>query len=138
MDTTVSDPLLGVLLDGRYRVGQRLARGGMAVVYEAHDNRLARQVAVKVMHPSLADDEEFVSRFIGEAHSAAKLSHPHVVAVYDQGADQGHVFLVMELVRGRTLRDLIRDHRHLSPRQASSRSSPLSVLHMRRGWCTGT
>ncbi|MCY7373478.1 MAG: Stk1 family PASTA domain-containing Ser/Thr kinase [Spirochaetaceae bacterium] len=118
MDTTVSDPLVGRLLDGRYRVGVRLARGGMATVYEAHDSRLDRTIALKVMHPSLADDEEFVSRFIREAHAAARLSHPNVVAVYDQGADQGHVFLAMELVRGRTLRDLIRERGHLSPRQA--------------------
>jgi eukaryotic-like serine/threonine-protein kinase len=106
------------VLDGRYRVGSRLARGGMATVYEAHDSRLDRVIALKVMHPSLADDDEFVSRFIREAHSAARLSHPNVVAVYDQGADQGHVFLAMELVRGRTLRDLIREHGHLSPRQS--------------------
>ena len=117
MDTTVSDPLVGQVLDGRYHVGPRLARGGMAVVYEAHDNRLDRTIALKVMHPTLADDEEFVTRFIREAHSAARLSHPNVVAVYDQGADQGHVFLAMELVRGRTLRDLIRTQGHLSPRQ---------------------
>ncbi len=118
MDTTVSDPLVGRLLDGRYRVGRRLARGGMAVVYEAHDSRLDRTIALKVMHASLADDDEFVSRFIREAHAAARLSHPNVVAVYDQGADQGHVFLAMELVRGQTLRDLIRRERRLSPRQA--------------------
>ncbi|HEX7186939.1 MAG TPA: Stk1 family PASTA domain-containing Ser/Thr kinase, partial [Actinomycetes bacterium] len=118
MDTTVKDLLVGRVLDGRYRVGARLARGGMATVYEAHDSRLDRIIALKVMHPSLADDEEFVSRFIREAHSAARLSHPNVVAVYDQGADQGHVFLAMELVRGRTLRDLIRESGHLSPRQA--------------------
>ena len=118
MDTTVTDPLVGRVLDGRYRVGARLARGGMATVYEAHDNRLDRTIAVKVMHASLADDEEFVSRFIREAHSAARLSHPNVVAVYDQGADDGHVFLAMELVRGRTLRDLIRERGRLSPRQA--------------------
>ena len=90
----------------------------MATVYEAHDSRLDRTIALKVMHGSLADDDDFVTRFIREAHSAARLSHPNVVAVYDQGADQGHVFLVMELVRGRTLRDLIRERGHLSPRQA--------------------
>jgi serine/threonine-protein kinase len=90
----------------------------MATVYEAHDNRLDRTIALKVMHASLADDEEFVSRFIREAHSAARLTHPNVVAVYDQGADEGIVFLAMELVRGRTLRDLIRERGNLSPRQA--------------------
>ena len=118
MDATVTDPLVGLVLDGRYRVGSRLARGGMATVYEAHDSRLDRTIALKVMHASLADDEEFVSRFIREAHSAARLSHPNVVAVYDQGADQGIVFLAMELVRGRTLRDLMREQGNLSPRQS--------------------
>ena len=114
----MTDPLLGRVLDGRYVVGRRLARGGMATVYEAHDNRLDRTIAVKVMHASLAEDEDFVSRFIREARSAARLSHPNVVAVYDQGADDGHVFLAMELVRGRTLRDLIEDTGGLTPRQA--------------------
>jgi serine/threonine-protein kinase len=118
VDTTVKDPLVGRVLDGRYVVGSRLARGGMATVYEAHDNRLDRTIALKVMHASLADDEEFVSRFIREAHAAARLTHPNVVAVYDQGADEGIVFLAMELVRGRTLRDLIRERGNLSPRQA--------------------
>ncbi len=117
MDTTVTDALVGQLLDGRYRVERRHARGGMATVYEAHDDRLDRTIALKVMHPSLAEDEEFVSRFIREARSAARLSHPNVVSVYDQGADQGHVYLAMEMVRGQTLRDLIRARGHLSPRQ---------------------
>ena len=109
----------------------------MATVYEAHDNRLDRTIALKVMHPSLADDEEFVSRFIREAHSAARLSHPNVVAVYDQGADQGHVFLAMELVRGRTLRDLIREPRppraRGRPSRCSSRCSPRSAPRTRPG-----
>src|SRR3954463_7640946 len=90
----------------------------MATVYEAHDNRLDRTIALKVMHPTLAEDEDFVSRFIREARSAARLSHPNVVAVYDQGSDAGHIFLAMEYVAGRTLRDLLRDRRRLSPRQA--------------------
>jgi serine/threonine-protein kinase len=118
VDTTVSDPLVGQVLDGRYHVGRRHARGGMATVYEAHDTRLDRTIALKVMHPSLAEDEEFVSRFIREARAAARLSHPNVVSVYDQGADQGHVYLAMEMVRGRTLRDLVRERGNLSPRQA--------------------
>ena len=115
MDTTVSDPLVGRVLDGRYEVESRLARGGMATVYEATDRRLDRTVALKVMHPGLADDADFVARFIREAKSAARLSHPNVVAVYDQGADNGHVFLAMEYVAGRTLRDLIRERHHLAP-----------------------
>src|SRR3954454_14638367 len=97
----------------------------MATVYEALDQRLDRTIAVKVMHQNLAEDDEFVSRFIREARSAARLSHPNVVAVYDQGADQGHVFLAMELVPGRTLRDLIRERGHLTPRQALEVMEPV-------------
>ena len=118
MDTTLADPLLGRVLDGRYRIQERIARGGMATVYRAVDTRLDRPVAVKVMHPSLAEDPDFVSRFTREAKAAARLSHPNVVAVFDQGSDAGTVFLVMEHVDGSTLRDLIRDRGRLSPRQA--------------------
>jgi eukaryotic-like serine/threonine-protein kinase len=125
VDTTVKDPLVGRVLDGRYHVVSRLARGGMATVYEAVDSRLDRTIALKVMHPGLAEDEEFVSRFIREAKSAARLSHPNVVAVYDQGADDGHVFLAMEHVRGRTLRDLLREVGRLNPRQALEVFEPM-------------
>jgi beta-lactam-binding protein with PASTA domain/predicted Ser/Thr protein kinase len=118
MGTTVSDPLVGRLLDGRYEVTRRVARGGMATVYEARDTRLDRTVAVKTMHPGLAEDQEFVSRFIREARSAARLSHPNVVAVYDQGTDDGEVFLVMEYVHGRTLRDVLQTKGRLTPREA--------------------
>jgi serine/threonine-protein kinase len=125
VDTTVKDPLVGRVLDGRYHVVSRLARGGMATVYEAVDSRLDRTVALKVMHPGLAEDDEFVSRFIREAKSAARLSHPNVVAVYDQGADDGHVFLAMEHVPGRTLRDLLREVGRLNPRQALEAFEPM-------------
>ena len=81
MTTQVSDPLAGRLLDGRYRVGQRIARGGMASVYLGTDIRLERQVAIKVMAPQFAHDPAFVDRFIREARSAARLVHPDVVAV---------------------------------------------------------
>ena len=81
------DPMVGRLLDRRYRIGPRIARGGMASVYEATDTRLDRTVAVKVMHPGLGDDEEFAERFVREARAAARLNHPHVVGVYDQGDD---------------------------------------------------
>jgi serine/threonine-protein kinase len=129
VDTTVADPLIGRLLDGRYRVDARLARGGMATVYHAVDTRLDRPVALKVMHPGLADDQAFVSRFIREARSAARLSHPGVVAVYDQGQDGGFVFLAMEYVQGRTLRDLIRQRGRLTPREALDVLEPvLSAL----------
>ena len=125
MDTTVTDPLVGRLLDGRYRVESRLARGGMATVYQALDTRLDRPVALKVMHAGLAEDHEFVSRFIREARSAARLSHPGVVAVYDQGEDSGVVFLAMEYVAGRTLRDWLRERRRLTPREAFDVLEPM-------------
>ncbi|HET7529901.1 MAG TPA: Stk1 family PASTA domain-containing Ser/Thr kinase [Mycobacteriales bacterium] len=118
MDTTLSDPLVDRLLDGRYAVEARLAHGGMSTVYLATDTRLGRRVAVKVMQPALAEDPDFVARFNREARAAARLSHPDVVAVYDQGADDGLVFLVMELVPGATLRDVLREHGRLSPGEA--------------------
>src|SRR3569833_991927 len=79
------DPLIGRILDGRYRVGPRIARGGMATVYQATDLRLDRTVAVKVLHAGLGDDPEFVARFEREARSAARLSHHTVVAVFATG-----------------------------------------------------
>ncbi|PRX97010.1 serine/threonine-protein kinase [Allonocardiopsis opalescens] len=79
----------------------------MATVYVAQDLRLDRRVALKVMHPSLSLDERFVARFINEAKSIARLTHPNIVQVYDQGTDQGQVYLTMEYVPGRTLRDLL-------------------------------
>jgi serine/threonine protein kinase/beta-lactam-binding protein with PASTA domain len=112
------DPLLGRLLDGRYEVSGRIAQGGMAVVYSAFDTRLDRTVAVKVMHPALAADEDFVARFRREAKAAAKLSSPHVVSVTDQGRDGDVIFLVMELVEGRTLREVLREAGRLSAPEA--------------------
>ncbi len=90
----------------------------MATVYEATDLRLDRVVALKVMHPHLAHDQAFVARFQREAKAAAKLTHGHVVAVYDQGDDDGLVYLAMEYVPGRTLRDVLRQYGPLSPEQA--------------------
>ncbi len=110
--------LIGRVLDGRYLVLSHLADGGMATVYIALDQRLDRQVALKVMRADLAKDESFVDRFRREARSAAKLSHPNVVAVYDQGEDNGHVFLAMELVNGLTLRQVMHSEGALSPRAA--------------------
>jgi serine/threonine-protein kinase len=118
VDTTLSDPLVGRLLDGRYRVVGRIARGGMATVYEAVDTRLERPVAVKVMHPGLAADDGAVERFTREARASARLAHPGVVAVFDQGTDGDDVFLVLEHVRGRTLRALLRERGRLAPREA--------------------
>lgn len=115
MTATLADPVVGRYLDGRYRVDGHIARGGMAAVYRALDTRLDRTVAVKVMHPVLADDEEFVVRFRAEAKAAARLAHPDAVAVFDQGEDAGRLFLVMEYVAGGTLRELLRDRGPLSP-----------------------
>jgi serine/threonine-protein kinase len=119
------DPLIGRILDGRYRVGPRIARGGMATVYQATDLRLDRTVAVKIMHAGLGDDPEFVARFEREARSAARLSHHNVVAVFDQGDDRGTLFLVMEYVPGLTLRDLIRKEAPMDPGKALGLIEPV-------------
>lgn len=116
--TSVGDPLVGQLLDGRYQITQRLARGGMATVYLATDTRLTRAVAVKVMHIGLGDDAEFARKFDREARSAARLSHPNVVSVFDQGHDDGRPYIVMEYVEGRTLRDILNHEAPLPPEQA--------------------
>ena len=118
MDDTLADPLAGRLLDGRYAVTARIAHGGMATVYQATDTRLDREVALKVMHAELARDEEFVRRFIGEARSVARLSHQNVVAVFDQGADGPFLYLAMEYVPGRTLKEVLRDRGRFSPATA--------------------
>lgn len=112
------ESLVDSTVDGRYRVLAHLADGGMASVYLATDQRLDRDVALKVMRADLARDQEFLRRFRQEARSAARLAHPHVVGVFDQGNDGSHVFLAMELVRGRTLRDLLQHAGALSPRTA--------------------
>ena len=132
MTSSVTDSSLSVVgrvLDGRYRVLSHLADGGMATVYLALDQRLDREVAVKVMHDNLARDATFVSRFRREARSAARLSHPHVVAVYDQGEDDSTgsttMFLAMEYVPGRTLRDVLTAEGPLTPRAALDLFDPI-------------
>lgn len=109
--------LTGELIDNRYLLQRILAAGGMATIYAALDTRLDRLVAVKIMHPHLANDEAFVSRFIKEAKATAALSHPNIVSIQDQGWNEGGapaVFIVMELVEGSTLRDLINEQAPLS------------------------
>jgi serine/threonine-protein kinase len=118
VDTTLQDPLVGQVLDGRYRIDARIAVGGMATVYRALDTRLDRVLALKVMHPSLAADASFVERFIREAKSAARLDHPNVVGVFDQGTDGSYVYLAMEYVSGCTLRDVLRERGALPVRAA--------------------
>jgi eukaryotic-like serine/threonine-protein kinase len=125
VDRTVADPMIGRLLDGRYRVGPRIARGGMATVYEATDMRLDRVCALKIMHSNLGDDEDFAGRFVREARSAARLSHPNVVAVFDQGDDDGTLFLAMEYIPGHTLRDLIRKESPMAPAKALAMIDPI-------------
>lgn len=111
--------LTGELIDGRYQLLRQVATGGMASIYEGFDTRLDRKVAVKIMHPHLAQDEQFVERFIREAKAAAALSHPNIVAVQDQGWNQSGtpaVFIVMEMVEGHTLREYLHEQGRLSYR----------------------
>ncbi len=117
MDTTLSAPI-GQLLDGRYLVESQIARGGMATVYLARDVRLDRTVALKIAHPELARDQEFVDRFISEARSVARLSSPNVVAVFDQGSTGDLHYIAMEYVPGPTLRQLLNARTRLAPREA--------------------
>ncbi|MCB7137259.1 Stk1 family PASTA domain-containing Ser/Thr kinase [Cellulosimicrobium marinum] len=117
MATVTTDPLVGRLVDGRYEVVSRIARGGMATVYLAVDRRLDRDVALKVMHPHLAEGAsgaDFVSRFRREARAAARLTHPGLVAVYDQGLDGETSYLTMEYVAGSNLRRLLLTERTLT------------------------
>ena len=129
VSAVTTDPLVGTVLDRRYRVDAPLARGGMSTVYAGTDLRLDRRVAVKVMAPALAHDPSFSERFVREARSAARLSHANVVAVFDQGAEDTRagrvVFLVMELVRGSTLRDVLRERGRLRPDEAVSVLEPV-------------
>jgi serine/threonine protein kinase len=132
--TSIGDPLVGQVLDGRYQITARLARGGMATVYQAVDIRLTRTVAVKVMHIGLGDDAEFARKFDREARAAARLSHPNVVSVFDQGHDDsgpdgGRPYIVMEFVDGQTLRDVISREAPLTPLRALEIIEPvLSAL----------
>ena len=107
MPETLTDPLLGRVVDGRYEIREHVATGGMATVYVAFDKRLEREVALKAMHQPLVDDDasrEFVARFRREAKSSARLTHPGIVHVYDQGIDGELSYLTMEYVRGENLR----------------------------------
>lgn len=124
MGATVTDPLVGQLVDGRYEVVSRIARGGMATVYLAVDRRLDRDVALKVMHPHLAEGAagaDFVARFRREARAAARLTHPGLVGVYDQGVDGETSYLTMEYVDGVNLR------RHLAERGSLTVGEALDV-----------
>ncbi|WP_156155958.1 Stk1 family PASTA domain-containing Ser/Thr kinase [Demequina phytophila] len=128
MSDTLTDPLLGRVIDGRYEVRERVAAGGMATVYLAFDRRLERDVALKVMHRHLEVDpnsREFVARFRREAKAAARLTHPGVVRVYDQGIDEDVSYLTMEYVEGENLRERMA---HTGP--LSLRESLTTVEHV--------
>lgn len=115
---TSTSPGTSLLLDDRYRVEEPIARGGMATVHRGHDQRLDRVVALKIMHPHLAMDEDFRRRFGREARSAARLAHRNVVGVFDQGEDEDRIYLAMELVEGETLRARIVEQERLTVRES--------------------
>jgi serine/threonine-protein kinase len=120
-----SDPLVGVVLDGRYRVDASIATGGMSAVYRGLDTRLDRPVAIKVMDTRYAGDQQFRTRFQMEARAVARLKDPGLVAVYDQGFDGRHPFLVMELVEGGTLRELLRERGPMPPHAVAAVMRPV-------------
>jgi serine/threonine-protein kinase len=127
------DALHGTVLDGRYRVETKIATGGTSTVYRGLDIRLCRPVAVKVMDSRYAGDEQFLNRFRLEARSAARLKDPGLVAVYDQGTDARHPFLVMELIEGGTLRELLTERGPMPPHAVAAVLRPvlggLSAAH---------
>ena len=106
------------IIDGRYRVISRLGSGGMADVYLAQDQLLGREVAVKVLHQHFAEDQEFVERFRREASSAAALSHPNIVGIFDRGEWNGTYYIAMEYVAGRSLKAIVREQGPLDPASA--------------------
>jgi beta-lactam-binding protein with PASTA domain len=122
------------VLSERYRLIGHLARGGMGDVYRAEDLLLGRQVAIKVLHPQFANDEKFVARFRREAQAAANLSHPNIVSIFDWGQDDDTYYMVMEIIEGRTLRDIRRSEGPLLPRRAAEVAAEvaaaLAVAHL--------
>lgn len=121
------DALVGRTLGRRrYEVVARIAQGGMAIVYRGHDRQLDRVVAIKVPRPEFARDREFSDQFRREARTAARLSHPNVVAVYDSGEERGLPWIVMEHVSGRTLREVLDSQRRLSPESTAELLGPVA------------
>jgi len=118
MSAESNDRLVGTVLDGRYRIESRIARGGMAKVYLAEDTRLERQVAIKIMHDHLTDDGDYAVKFIREARHTARLAHPNIMSVFDQGHVDDTLYLVMEYLPGMTLRDLLNDYGTLTIEQS--------------------
>ncbi|MGO1385801.1 MAG: protein kinase domain-containing protein, partial [Arachnia sp.] len=127
------DPMVGHVLDDRYEILAKLARGGMATVYRARDLRLMRTIAVKIMRRDLGEDDDFAAKFDHEARAAATLNHPAVVGIFDQGTAQGQPYIVMEFVEGETLRRRISREAPLRPDEALELLDPvvaaLSAAH---------
>jgi beta-lactam-binding protein with PASTA domain/serine/threonine protein kinase len=121
------------ILNDRYEITSHLARGGMADVYEGRDTELNRPVAIKVLHSQFSSDEAFVKRFRREAQAAANLSHPNIVGIYDWGQSGGTYYIVMEIVDGRSLRDVLKSEGALLPRRATEiaaeTAAALSIAH---------
>jgi serine/threonine-protein kinase len=130
---TKPGPLVGAVLDGRYRVEAIIATGGMSAVYRGLDTRLDRPVAIKVMESRYAGDQQFLTRFQREARAVARLKDSGLVAVYDQGVDGAHPFLVMELIEGGTLRELLHERGPMPPHAVAAVLRPvlsgLAVAH---------
>ncbi|HYH27823.1 MAG TPA: protein kinase, partial [Actinomycetota bacterium] len=110
--------MIETTVDGRYQIVSRIAAGGMGEVYRAHDPVLGRDVAIKILHPTLAGDAAFIDRFRREARSAGSLGHPNIVAVHDWGETGDTYFMVMEFVRGPNLRGVLSHHGPFLPAQA--------------------
>ena len=125
MNFTVSQTVANEIIAGRYRVAARIGSGGMGEVFRARDQVLGRTVAVKVLPQELAARQGFVERFRAEAQAAARLSHPNAVQVHDWGSSDGSYFMVMEYVRGRTLREVLAARGRVEPAQAAALLSQL-------------
>jgi len=123
----------GKILNNRYKIIKEIGRGGMAIVYSARDTLLERRVALKMLRPEYKSDDEFIDKFRQEARAVARLSHPNVVSIYDIVVDEERIYLVMEIVEGKTLKDLIKERKKLSIAEsleiAGQIAAALSVAH---------
>lgn len=114
MTQTSSDPLLGRTIAGKFKILERLGRGGMGTVYKAEHTYLDRVIALKLLHSHLASDDEYLKRFQREARTACKIRHPNVITLHDYGIEEGHPYLAMEFIEGRTLKQILKDEGALS------------------------
>jgi len=123
----------GKILNNRYKIIKEIGRGGMAIVYSARDTLLERTVALKMLRPEYKSDAEFIDKFRQEARAVARLSHPNVVSIYDIVVDDERIYLVMEIVEGKTLKDIIKERNKLSIAEsleiARQIAAALSVAH---------